>query len=92
MTGHGPANIPLLLVDITTMGDILAQTIVQSDGTFEFQVSPLEGQHRLGIMIGDLQIPGVKEEDFYTTEFYGDEARQIPQLGFFFDTVMVVAP
>lgn len=91
VTGHGPAGIPILLVDITTMGNILSETVISDDGIFLFDVQPLEARHRLGIMIGNLQVPGVKEDDFYSQKFYGDEPIQIPQIGFFFDSVLVRA-
>lgn len=90
VTGSGPAHTPIALLDVTMGGNILAFTTIDKEGYFVFEVdAPLEAKHRLGIAIADLTGTGKRIEDFYDERYYGEEPRQVPQVGFFFDTVMV---
>ncbi len=92
VTGTGPAGVPLSLQDVSFMGRLLAQTVIKSNDTFEFQLgSPLEARHRLGIMIDNLEGTKFKPEDFYAPDYLGDESMQLPQVGFYYDTAMVQA-
>lgn len=89
VSGNGPAGVPLSLQDVTFMGDLLSQTIIGADGTFVFQVAALEKNHRIGIALGDLTGTRWKPEDFYDPAYQGEEAMLVPQVGFFYDTVLV---
>lgn len=88
--GTGPAGVPIFLMDITKMGLPLAETVIDANGQFVFDLpAALEANHRIGILIGGLEGTQWKPEDFYPRRYYGDEARQIPQIGFFHDTALV---
>ena len=88
VTGHGPAGVPILLQDVTFGGTLLASGVIDQDGRIELDVSPLESRHRVGITLGDLT--GTEWALMSLGKaFYGDEARSIPQIGFFYDTCMI---
>jgi hypothetical protein len=89
VTGTGPPNIPILLEDISFNGLILGQTVIREDGTFTFEVEPLEKAHRLGLATDDLTNTKWSEGNFEDPGFWGDEARNIPNIGFFYDTTNV---
>jgi hypothetical protein len=71
------------------MGEVLGQGKVGADGKFAIQVQSLPATHRIGVGLAELAGTQWKVEDFYKAEFYGPEAMQAPQVGFFFDTAMV---
>lgn len=88
--GTGPVGVPVLLLDLTRMGFFLGKTVIGDNGQFVFNLSsPLESGHRIGIALGNLDGTSWEPEDFYPHHYYGDEARQIPKIGFFYDTAMV---
>lgn len=88
--GTGPAGVPILLMNITKMGLPLAETVIDSNGQFVFKLSSgLESGQRIGILLGNLEGTQWKVEDFYPRRYYGEEARQVPQIGFFYDTALV---
>lgn len=90
VTGSGPAGVPIILADITFGGLILTTGRIDPDGQFELELgNPLEARHRIGIALGDLRGTGWQPDDFSNEGFHGDEARTVPQIGFFFDTCMV---
>jgi hypothetical protein len=89
VTGRGPAGVPIMLLDITFGGPLLSVGEIGQDGTFELTLEePLPAEHRIGLAHGNLEGTGWQPSDF-TSEFNGDEARSVPQIGFFFDTYMV---
>jgi hypothetical protein len=90
--GTGPAGVPVYITDITFMGEPLGTGIVGADGKFSINVRPLPDEHRIGLALGILEGTRWKPEDFYQPEFNGPEAMQVPQVGFFHDTVMVDQP
>jgi hypothetical protein len=87
--GTGPAGVPIWIADVTSMGEALGQGTIGPDGKFAIQVQPLPATHRVGVGLAELAGTKWKAEDFYRAEFYGSEAMQAPQVGFFFDTAMV---
>ena len=87
--GTGPAGVPIYIADVTFMGEPLGTGIIGSDGKFAINVQPLAEGHRLGLALGILDGTRWKPADFYEPDFYGPDAMQIPQVGFFHDTVMV---
>ena len=89
--GSGPAGVPVLLVDVTFMGQNLAQTVIGPDGTFEITLSALEKNHRIGLMLGELAGTPWTDATFQDPGYNGMEAMQVPQIGFLFDTVFVEA-
>jgi hypothetical protein len=89
--GTGPAGVPIWIADVTFMGEVLGQGTIGSDGKFAIKVQPLEAGHRIGLGLAELAGTQWKAEDFYPVEFFGPDAMQVPQVGFFHDTVMVSA-
>ncbi|HEY62833.1 MAG TPA: hypothetical protein G4N95_09315 [Anaerolineae bacterium] len=89
ISGKGPINVPIILLDITFMGEYLGQTITNENGIFNITVEPLEASHRIGIMLGPLE--GTEWESFeFDQNYYGNEARNIPLVGFFYDTALII--
>lgn len=87
--GTGPAGVPIIIMDVTSMGIPLGQVTIGEDGTFEVEVQPLGENYRIGIALGDLSGTDWTEESFQDDSFEGDEAKSVPLVGFFFDTAMV---
>ena len=86
VTGTGPANVPITLVDVTEMGFVLDQTVIDSDGTFTFTLEePLESGHSIGIQLGDIEGTDLDEGDFLYSETYYER----PLIGILFDLVVV---
>lgn len=86
VTGTGPANVPIRLVDVTEMGFVLDQTVIESDGTFTFTPEePLESGHSIGIQLGDIEGTDLEESDFLYSETYYER----PLIGILFDLVVV---
>jgi hypothetical protein len=89
VTGRGPAGVPVVLLDVTFGGPLLASGVIGSDNKFELELdSPLEARHRIGITLGNLDGSEWQATDF-SDEFHGEEAMNFPQIGFFFDTYMI---
>ncbi len=56
VTGTGPADVPINLVDVSEMGLFIAETIINNDGMFIFSFQePLEAGHSIGIQLGDIE-------------------------------------
>ncbi len=55
VSGTGPADIPISLVDITLNGEVLGTTTIKSDGTFSFETKPLEADHWIGVALSNLE-------------------------------------
>jgi hypothetical protein len=90
VSGTGPANIPIIIADITFNGEILGNGTIGQDGKFIIQlVMPVEANHRIGIALGDLTNTDWDSSDFLDKAFFGDEFRQVPTIGFFYDTYLV---
>ena len=89
ISGIGPAGVPIIILDITFMGEILGEGILNSDGTFSIKVDTLEKGHRVGIALGNLEDTQWTNENFYGAGFNGDESMQVPMVGYFYDTTIV---
>jgi hypothetical protein len=89
VSGSGPPDVPILIIDITYMGELIGSGKIDSDGNFEIMVNPLEKNHRIGIGLGDLVGTELMPVNFEMEGFNGDEALQIPMVGFFFDTTLI---
>jgi len=87
--GSGPAGVPIYVADVTFMGEPLGTGTIGADGKFVVKVPPLADGHRIGVALGILDGTRWKPEDFYQQGYYGPDAMQAPQVGFFHDTVMV---
>lgn len=89
ITGSGTPGVPVLVLDITTMGTLVGEATIQADGTFSMEVAPLEKEHRLGVTIGNLDGTQWKLSDFENRAYFGENAHLVPQVGFFYDTASV---
>ena len=86
VTGTGPTGVPINLVDASEVGLLLAETVIDTDGTFTFELEePLEQGHMIGIMLGDLTGTDLDENDF----IYSDTYYARPLIGILFDMVLV---
>jgi hypothetical protein len=86
VTGSGPANVPIILVDVSEMASILSKTVINNDGLFTFDLQiKLEPGHLIGIQLGDIKGTGLNESDFLYNENYFVK----PLIGILFDMVVV---
>jgi len=86
VTGTGPTGVPINLVDASEVGLLLAETVIDADSTFTFELdAPLEQGHMIGIMLGDLTGTDLDENDF----IYSDTYYARPLIGILFDMVLV---
>lgn len=92
LSGFGPANLPIIIVDISGgEKEILAHDVTDEDGNFTTELyRPLKAGFRIGLTIGDLSDHELAHEDFQDRGFYGLDAMVFPQFGFFFDTKMTL--
>jgi len=88
VSGMGPAGVPIMIVDITVMGNILGQGTIGDDGTFLIVVPVLEKDHRIGVALDNLEGTPWSPEDF-TEDYAGDEAYMSPMIGIFYDSTLV---
>ena len=90
VNGTGPAGVPIEVVDVTLMRKVLARGIIESDNTFSIDLNlSLEKGHRIGIALAELAGTEWDEEQFTSPFYNGNEAMNVPTVGFFFDTAMV---
>ncbi|MEA3326181.1 MAG: hypothetical protein U9R53_02600 [Chloroflexota bacterium] len=86
VTGIGPANVPIRLVDVSEVGLILSETLIEPDGVFEFSLEePLVSSHSIGLQLGDIKDTEFNESDF----LYSDSYYERPLIGVLFDLVVV---
>jgi len=72
VTGDGPAGVPLRLINVSKVGELLGETVIESDGSFTIDLAvPLESNHTIGLQVGDLEGTAFSEEDFlYSPTYY----------------------
>jgi hypothetical protein len=86
VSGNGPAEVPIILVDVSTGGTILGQTTIKEDGNFLFDLDqPLESGHSIGLKLGDISNTDLNPDDFIYNENYYDR----PYVGILFDMIVV---
>jgi hypothetical protein len=90
VSGTGPPGLPIVIADVNFMGEILGEGEIGADGTFAIKLGiPLEVDHRIGIALNDLTGTLWESNDFSDPGFFGEEYRQVPTVGFFYDTAAV---
>ena len=90
VSGTGPAGVPILIADVTAYGEVLAQGIIQEDGTFVIALPyPIEANHRIGLSLNDLAGTGWSEDTFSDPGFVGEEFKLVPMVGVYYDSVLV---
>jgi hypothetical protein len=88
--GSGPPGVPIVIANVTRMGDPLVYGEIGADGRFDFELpDPLEASVRIGVALGDLSGEPWNEETFQHPVFNGEGSQTVPQVGFFYDTTQV---
>lgn len=82
VSGSGPADLPIVVADLTLMGEVLGRGTIGGDGDFELQVTELITNHRVGIML-DPQMVEVYTADLLARieELVGEGAIVLPHIG-----------
>jgi hypothetical protein len=84
--GWGPANVPIILIDVTELGTILGETTIDDDGSFSFELDePVISGHSIGIQLGDTTNTNINPTEYQYSPNYYDR----PQVGILFDLVHV---
>ena len=86
LTGAGPAGTPIQVVDISMNGSVLGNGVIGDDERFAIQLATaLEANRIIGI---ELAIP--RDSDTWTQlwELRGENARSIPNLGYYLDSIV----
>lgn len=84
--GEGPAGLPIILVDVSEVGEVLGTTTIDANGYFSFNLdTPLLQNHIVGIQLGDLSGTDFVEQDY----IYSDTYFERPLVGILFDMVIV---
>jgi hypothetical protein len=92
VTGSGTPEVPIILYNVTFMGAVLGQSTVDGNGRFSVTVPPLEANVRIGVGLGDLAGTRWTADHFLAPGFRGDESTNVPNVGYFLDTVQVTGP
>lgn len=86
VTGTGPADVPIILVNVSEVGTLLGETVITKDGTFAFELeNPLESGNSIGIQLGDLEGTDFDPNDFVYSETYYSR----PLVGILFDMAFI---
>lgn len=89
VTGTGPANVPIVLIDVTEMGTLLGQTIIDANGDFIFNLDEeLIPYNAIGIQLGDISGTNFDSKNF----IYSDDYIDRPLIGIIFDIAPIVEP
>lgn len=84
ITGVGPEGLPIQLVNITYFGEELGSTTINADGTFQVEVAPIAAGIRIGLSANAGAL-GLENGDIRP----GDGAINVPQVGYFYDSVVI---
>ena len=81
ITGRGPANVPIILVNVSYVGEVLATTTIDETGNFVFEIdNPIEANHSIGLQLGD-----ISGTDFLETQYlYNENYYERPLIGVIF--------
>lgn len=87
ITGSGPANVPILLVNVSFVGELIASTVIDESGRFRFELEqPLQATHSIGLQLGDITGTNFLESQFLYNENYYER----PFIGIIFFMTTVV--
>lgn len=81
--GVGPAGLPIVIQNITLMGEQMGSGIIDEDGTFSIPIT-LQSNIRIGLN-ADIESFGLSPEDIQL----GSDAMTVPLVGFFYDTARI---
>ena len=85
VTGVGPPGLTVFILNITFMGEHLGSTIISEDGAFSIEVNPLQPNIRIGLA-ADIAAISLNPEDIQP----GEDQISIPQVGYFYDSFVIV--
>lgn len=96
ITGKGPANVPIVIVNVTMSAKPLGSGIISSNGTFAIGISePVVANHRIGIvagMMGGTPEPSSIDEYIESLKpFSGNGFMNLPYIGVIFASALVEA-
>ncbi|HNT74107.1 MAG TPA: hypothetical protein PKH77_03695 [Anaerolineae bacterium] len=93
VSGQGPANTPIVIVDVTMSALPLGSAIISPDGTFVIDlVDPLILNHRIGIaagMVGGTPEPSTEAYIESLKPYRGDGFMNVPYIGVVFASALV---
>ena len=81
--GMGPAGLEVKIINITFMGEEIASTRIGDDGRFEVDVPALEAGIRIGLTAD------IEDSDLEEQIVPGDGAVNVPQVGYYFDSIVL---
>jgi hypothetical protein len=84
ITGVGVPGLTIFIINVTAMGEPLGSGVIDEDGTFSVDVGDLESGVQIGLT-ADIESFGLLSDDIIP----GDGEISIPQVGYFFDSVVV---
>jgi hypothetical protein len=84
VSGVGPPGLPIFILNVTLMGEPLGSGVIGDDGSFSIPVEPLQANTRVGLA-ADIAAHGLSVEDVQP----GEGQISIPQVGYFFDSVVI---
>lgn len=90
VTGQGPKNLSIAIVNITLSGTILGTGTIGDDGRFSIPVSPLPEGYRIGLTVTDVEEGKTFEEvavELY--DYRGEGYTLVPSVGIFFDSALI---
>jgi hypothetical protein len=90
ISGSGVPNVPIVIANITFMGEQIGSGTIGPDGRFSIEVLPLTSGSNIGLRLGDLS--GTPFDEKALTEnlcLHGPEPALVPQVGFFLDSTPV---
>ena len=86
VSGIGPADVPIKLIDLSEIDLVLDETTINEDGSFEFHIQQtLQEGHLIGIILGDISGTSFHQSDFLYNETYFTR----PYVGTVFDLEVV---
>jgi hypothetical protein len=90
VSGEGPSDLSISIVDVTLMGEVIGRGKINKRGTFEVEVKPLIANHRIGVMLDAKAVEEYTESVVQELgKHLGDDSMMLPQIGRIYDTAMV---
>ncbi len=84
ISGLGVPGLIIFIINVTSMGEPLGSVVIDEDGTFSVDVGDLETGIQIGLT-ADIEGFGLSSDDIIP----GPGEISIPQVGYFYDTVVV---
>ena len=82
--GVGPAGLPIIILNITFVGEQLGAGVIDEDGTFSIPVVPIPEGVRIGVT-ADSDVTDSLEVEILP----GEGEISVPRVGYFYDSVVI---